>query len=173
MKNVFYLVIGFLFSLLLFSCSQQLTYIPPVDAEIESGHLLLFYNELRSTDLKILEISEPTSITVDIIQEGKSIFSGNVDAGDWNLYPVPEGVYLVKLEIEYYDQPVTLKRSFSSRTETVNVLNVDLFQAVQLKPDIQTGKATITGKAIAYILDAKRENKPLTFNDIQRIDTNR
>ena len=173
MKNVFYLAIGFLFSLLLFSCSQQLTYIPSAGAEVESGHLLLFYNELRSTDLKKSEIFKPTSIAVDIIQEGKSIFSGNVDAGDWNLYPVPEGVYLVNLEIEYHGQPITLKRSFNSKIKTINTLNIDLLGVgkVQLKPDIQTEKVTITGKAVAYILNAKRENKPLTFEYLQGINT--
>ena len=173
MKSVFYLVVGLLFFLLLFSCSQHLTYIPSADAEIESGHFLLFYNELSSADLKKPETFEPTFIAVDIIQEGKSIFSGNVDDGNWDLYPVPEGVYLVKLEIEYNEQPVILKRSFTSRNKIINVLNVDVFQALQLKPDVQTEKATITGKAVAHVLDAKRENKPLTFYDIQRFDTNR
>jgi len=172
MKNVYLMSMTFIFILMLFSCSQHFTYMPPADAEIESGHFLLFYNELYSTDSEQSESIKPTSIAVDIVQEGKSIISDDVDAGKWNLYPIPEGTYLVNLEIDFLDKPITLKRSFTSKIETVNALNVDFWRVepVKMKTDVQTKKALYIGKTVSHILNVKREEKPLTFEDVQRFD---
>lgn len=173
MKNIFLVIVGLTLFLWLFSCNQGSTYMPPADAAVKSGHFLLFYNELHATDSQAPEISQPTVIKVDIIQEGGSILSDEVDAGSWNLYPVPEGVYIVKLEIEYHDQPIRLKRSFTSKINTINALNVDLLQVKpsKLKPDVQTSKATFDGETVTTVLNAKREGKPLTYEDVQRFES--
>ena len=42
MKNVCLMSIVFVFILMMFSCSQHFTYMPPADAEIESGHFYCF-----------------------------------------------------------------------------------------------------------------------------------
>jgi len=169
MKNIFLIIVGLALSLLLFSCGQGFTHrYPAVD---ESGYLLLFYNELCATDSQGPEISQPTAIKVDIVQEGGSILSDEVDAGSWNLYPVPEGVYIVNLEIDYYGRPIILKSLFTSRINTINAVNVDLLrvETAELTPDVQTSKATFAGKAVTTVLNAKREGKSLKFEDLQRL----
>ena len=162
------LIVGIL---LLSSCAGRFTYIPSTDAGANSGHFLLFYNELAPPESEKRESFKPTSISVEILQEGKTIISDIVDAGNWNLYPVPEGVYVVNLEIDFLDKPITLNRTFMSDVEAINALNVDFWrvESVKLKTDVETKKATCIGAAAKYILDSKREGKKLTFEDIQRV----
>jgi len=147
------------------SCSRVYTYIPPVDAELNTGHFIIFFNEFTSIETADSVLLKPTPISIEIIQEGKSIITDEIEAGNWSLFPIPEGVYLVNLEINYQDQPITIKRTCTSKVEMVNCLNIDFWQVdpTKLKADVQVKRALFTGKTAGYILNSKREEKPLTF----------
>ena len=170
MKKLFFWI-GLWSLICLSSCAGHYTYIPSTDAGANSGHFLLFYNELAPPESEKRESFKPTLISVEILQEGKAIISDIVDAGNWNLYPVPEGIYVVNLEIDFLDKPITLNRTFMSEVGSINALNVDFWRVdpVKLKTDVETKKATYTGAAVKYILDSKREGKKLTLEDIQRV----
>lgn len=153
------------------TCSQRYSYIPPVDSEIQSGHLALFSDEISSGDFGRNGAFEPAIISVNIIQEGRSIISDQLTAGSWNLYPVPEGVYLVDLKTEYSDQPVTLNRTFTSKIGSVNVLYVEFWRVEPVM--FQTNEANYTRAAAQFILNSKRTGKTLSFEDVQRFDAER
>ncbi|MCK4716838.1 MAG: hypothetical protein KAT54_08520 [Candidatus Marinimicrobia bacterium] len=146
------------------SCSRVYTYIPPVDAEINTGHFIIIFNEFTSQGAEDSALLKPSSISIEIIQEGKSIITDEIEAGNWSLYPISEGVYLVNLEINYQDQPITIKRTCTSKVGTVNCLNIDFWQVepTKLKADVQVKRTLFTGKTARYILNSKREAKPLT-----------
>ena len=153
------------------SCSRVYRYIPPVDAEINTGHFIIFFNEFTSQGAEDSVLLKPTSISIEIIQEGKSIIDDENEAGSWSLYPIPEGVYLVNLEINYRDQPITIKRTCTSKVGTVNCLNVDLWQVepVKFKADVQVKRALFTGKTARHILNSRREEKPLKFETLLKM----
>ncbi|MBU4446638.1 MAG: hypothetical protein L6422_07450 [Candidatus Marinimicrobia bacterium] len=148
-------------------------YIPPVDAEINTGHFIIFFNEFTSIEAADSILHEPTSISIEIIQEGKSIINDEIDAGNWTLSPIPEGVYLVNLEINFSDQPITVKRTCTSKVGTVNCLNIDFWQLepTKLKADVQVKRALFTGKTAGYILNSRREEKPLKFETLLKMES--
>jgi hypothetical protein len=149
------------------------TYIPPVDAEINTGHFIIFFNEFASQGAKDSALHEPTSISIEIIQEGKSIISDQIAADNWSLYSISEGVYLVNLEINYQDQQRMVKRTCTSKVGTVNCLNIDFWQVepTKLKADVQVKRALFTGKTTGYILNSKREAKPLKFETLLKMES--
>ncbi len=155
------------------SCSRVYRYIPPVDAEINTGHFILFFNEFTSIEAADSALLKPTSISIEIIQEGKNIITDEIDANNWSLYPIPEGVYLVNLEINFSGQPITVKRTCTSKMEMVNCLNIDFWQVepVKSKADVQVKRALFTGKTAGYILNSKREEKPLTFETLLKMES--
>lgn len=165
----FLIYFGMLFWLILqCACSHRYSYIPSVDSEMQSGHLALFSDEISSGDSGRNGAFEPAVITVTIIQEGRTIISDELTAGSWNLYPVPEGVYLVDLKTEYSGQPVTLTRPFTSKIGLVNVLYVEFWR---VEPVIfQTNEVNYTGAAAQFILNSKRTGKTLGFDDVRRFD---
>jgi len=155
------------------SCSRVYKYIPPVDAELSAGHFIIFFNEFTSQGAEESALLKPTSISIEIIQEGKSIITDEIEAGNWRLYPIPEGVYLVNLEINFSDQPITVKRTCTSKVGTVNCLNIDFWQVepTKLKADVQVKRVLFTGKTAGYILNSRREEKPLKFETLLKMES--
>lgn len=175
MKNFLHSSVILFLLLLLRFCSHHFSYIPPPDAQIETGHFALFFNELYPKDSKVKETFEPTVVSVNIIQEGQTIISDRFNAGSWNLYPVPEGVFVVDLEIDYPRQPVTLQRTFNSKIGSVNTLYVEFWRVepVELQSNVQAIRANYAGETLHYILNSKRAGKQLSFDDVQRFETKR
>jgi len=155
------------------SCSRVYRYIPPVDAELSKGHFIIFFNEFTSIEAADSVLPRPTSISIEIIQEGKSIINDEIESGSWSLYPISEGVYLVNLEINYQDQPITIKRTCTSKVGTANCLNIDFRQVepTKLKTDVQVKRALFTGKTVRYILNSRREKRPLKFEALLKMES--
>jgi len=155
------------------SCSRVYTYIPPVGVEINTGHFIIFFNEFTSQSAEDSMLLKPTSISIEIIQEGKNIITDKIDADNWSLYPISEGVFLINLEIEYQDQPITIKRTCTSKVETVNCLNIDFWQVepTKLKVDVQVKRALFTGKTAKHILNSRREEKPLKYETLLKMES--
>lgn len=167
---IFFIFFGICLEIL--SCSRVYTYIPPVGAELNTGHFIIFFNEFTSQSAEDSILLKPISISIEIIQEGKNIVTDKIDVDNWSLYPIPEGVYLINLEIEYQDQPITIKRTFTSKVETTNCLNIDFWQVepTKLKADVQVKRALFTGKTARHILNSRREEKPLTFETLLKME---
>ncbi len=156
---------------MVFSCSMKYSYLPPPDAELSTGHLVVFFNELYSTEHPEPGSAKAATLTIIITQSGKNIITHQIEAGEWGLYPVPEGVFTVNYEIEFLDQSIPLNRSYTSNIETINAINIDFWriEPIKLDSDVQTKKAVFTGKTVNYVLDAKRQNKALDFATLQKM----
>lgn len=158
-------------AVLISSCAKRYVYIPPPDAEMNRGHFLLFFNEIISSEGEHPEPFQPKTVTVQIVQQEDVIISDNFESGNYMLYPIPEGNYAVQLEIEVNEEPYRIERNFEAKIETVNCLKVDFWQVepTKLKADVQTKRALFSGEQVGSILNAKRNEKALTFERLMKM----